>query len=262
MRLLGLSKITSLWPPITSCIEALGTTSHAYHQLCEKISPVEPGSQSPETNERNDDPADDEQTDAPVQTGAHEIQLCAVHIDESEAVAQPAAEPEAREARTRRVRLVKKDVAQHFKGGNLSAGFCEDERQPLDLNCDYWLILGERGSIVMKSKAYHLYGEKLVTTSGPQPNQQRSMWVVRVDMAFFPMDVFQVYEPVACKTFFDQHSHVRPAQIVVHTMSCCPDQGVCDTSYLDEPKSKLKRESFKAATQRTCHLDQGRIHGK
>ena len=72
---------------------------------------------------------------------------------------QPDAEPEALEASTCRGRRVKKHVAEHFKGGDLSAVICEDERQRFDLNCYYWLILGERGSIEMKSKAYHLYGE-------------------------------------------------------------------------------------------------------
>jgi len=108
----------------------------------------------------------------------------------------------------------KKDVAQHFKGGYLNAGFCEDERQPFDLNCYYWLILGERGTIALQNKAYHLYGEKC-TSSGSQPNSQWSMWVRRMDMAFFPEEVFQVYDPIACKTFFDQTGNEKPpAQIV------------------------------------------------
>ena len=109
----------------------------------------------------------------------------------------------------------KKDVAQHFKGGYLNAGFCEDERQPFHLNCYYWLILGERGTIALQNKAYHLYGEKR-TSSGSQPNSQWSMWVRRMDMAFFPEEVFQVYDPIACKTFFDQTGNEKaPAQIVV-----------------------------------------------
>ena len=36
-----------------------------------------------------------------------------------------------------------------------------------------------------------------------------------MDMAFFPEEVFQVYDPIACKTFFDQTGNEKPpAQIV------------------------------------------------
>ena len=191
-----------------------------YECLFEKISPVEPGSQSPETNKRNDDPEVDQHTDgsdaarclqscvrmqvARRTCAAIRLQNCVrewlaskrraairsqrtgddieqFQLDQAIALSSKKASLGC-EATTRRVRQVKTNVAQHFKGGDLNAGFCEDERQPFDLDCYYWLILGVRGSIAMKTKQYHLYGEKR-TSSGSQPNSQWYMWVRPMDMA-------------------------------------------------------------------------------
>ena len=66
------------------------------------------------------------------------------------------------------------------------------------------------------NKVCHMYGERYEPHELSVKCWKKSILVNREDMGFFPMEVFQIYDPVACKKFFDQHSHDRPDQIVVH----------------------------------------------
>ena len=82
--------------------------------------------------------------------------------------------------------------------------------QIYDDDCFYWLIVSERGNLSI-DKEYLLYGECYATDDfGGKHRGRKSIYVNHDDMGFFPERVFQIYDPVASRKFYDKHGHEEP----------------------------------------------------